>query len=77
MVACEVCGNVYDKPITVERDGTKHVFDCFACAIQLLAPRCTTCHTLIIGHGLEADGSFFCCAHCARGAGTHALTDRA
>lgn len=77
METCEVCGNSYDKPITVEQGGARHVFDCFACAIQKLAPRCATCGTFIIGHGMEAAGEFFCCAHCARDAGQHALQDRA
>jgi hypothetical protein len=76
METCEVCGNTYDKPIHVEKAGQQHVFDCFACAIQLLAPRCATCGTIMIGHGMEADGDFYCCAHCARGAGQHALADR-
>jgi hypothetical protein len=76
MATCEVCGNAYDKPITVERGGERHVFDCFACAIERLAPRCDACGTLIIGHGMEAVGRYYCCAHCARGAGEHALTDR-
>jgi hypothetical protein len=77
MTECEVCGNTYDKPITVEQGGASHVFDSFACAIQSMAPRCSTCGTLIIGHGMEADGAFFCCAHCARGAGQQELADRA
>jgi hypothetical protein len=77
MNACEVCGNIYDKPLTVEQHGESHVFDCFACAIQALAPRCATCDTFIIGHGMEASGAYYCCAHCARGAGKSELVDRA
>jgi hypothetical protein len=30
----------------------------------------------VIGHGLEASGRFFCCAHCAREAGITELADR-
>jgi hypothetical protein len=30
----------------------------------------------VIGHGVEADGRFFCCAHCARERGYTALNDR-
>jgi hypothetical protein len=30
----------------------------------------------MIGHGLEADGRFFCCAHCAREMGVVSLEDR-
>ena len=27
MASCEVCGNDYDKPLEVTRDGQTHVFD--------------------------------------------------
>jgi hypothetical protein len=30
----------------------------------------------IIGHGLEKDGMFFCCAHCAEEKGVKGLRDR-
>ena len=53
---CEVCGNQYDKAFEVIFDGTRHVFDCFACAIHALAPRCNTCGTTLIGHGMESSG---------------------
>ena len=43
MEQCEVCGNKYDKPITVTRDGKTHVFDSFECAIHMLAPTCEHC----------------------------------
>ena len=78
---CEVCGNRYDKSFQVtvpSADGLPHTFDCFECAIEALAPRCARCTTKIIGHGIEAGDSFFCCAHCAResGSGEH-VADRA
>jgi hypothetical protein len=31
----------------------------------------------VIGHGAEHDGTFYCCAHCARKAGVSGLDDRA
>jgi Rieske Fe-S protein len=74
---CEVCGNDYDKPIEIVRDGETHVFDSFECAIHALAPTCSHCGCRIIGHGVEADGRIFCCAHCAEEEGITALTDRA
>lgn len=77
MQACETCGNVYDKAFEVKIGGTSHVFDCFACAIHMLAPRCNHCKTPIIGHGMEARGQYFCCAACARQAGIDELSDRA
>lgn len=36
-----------------------------------------TCEVCGNGHGVEADGSFFCCAHCAQESGIGALRDRA
>lgn len=75
MARCETCGNDYPKSFTVKMNGTEHAFDSFECAVQKLAPRCATCETRIIGHGVEANGSVFCCAHCARKQGVEALCD--
>ena len=74
---CEVCGNRYDKAFEVVKDGRSHVFDAFECAIHALAPKCSHCGCRIIGHGLEAGSSMFCCAHCAREAGVTVLQDHA
>jgi hypothetical protein len=65
MARCEVCGNDYDKAFEVIMTGRQHVFDSFECAIQALAPACAHCGCKIIGHGVEANGSFYCCAFCA------------
>jgi hypothetical protein len=78
MARCDHCGNSYDKTIQVtSADGSSHTFDCFECAIHVLAPTCTHCGCRIIGHGVEADGEYFCCAHCARTAGVAAIVDHA
>jgi hypothetical protein len=77
MEKCEVCGNKYDKPIKVTRGGSTHTFDCFECAIHMLAPSCDHCGCRIIGHGVEADGTFYCCAHCAKKSGVKSVDDRA
>ena len=74
---CSVCGNVYDKAFDVHADGKRYVFDSFECAIHLLAPVCAHCACRIIGHGVEADGVIYCCAHCAEEEGEPRLTDRA
>lgn len=76
MPKCMVCGNDYDKSFEVILGGERYVFDCFECAIQLLAPRCTHCACAIIGHGAEAHGRFFCCAHCAEQENVPQMTDR-
>jgi len=77
MAKCEVCGNEYARPLKIELDGASHVFDSFECAIHALAPKCAHCGCMIIGHGLEADGTRFCCAHCARAKGEGRLRDHA
>jgi hypothetical protein len=77
MPTCDHCGNDYDKTFTVRQGDTQHTFDCFECAIHVLAPKCEHCDVRIIGHGLEADGRFFCCDHCAEESGVTALKDRA
>jgi len=63
MARCETCGNDYDKAFQVSMDGTIHTFDSFECAIHALAPTCENCGIRIVGHGLEKDGTFFCCEH--------------
>ncbi len=74
---CEVCGNQYDKAFEVRMGGKTHVFDSFECAIHALAPICAHCGCQIIGHGMEASGAFYCCAHCAEMSGVHEVQDRA
>jgi hypothetical protein len=77
MPTCDSCGNEYDKPLEITKDGESYTFDSFECAIHKLAPRCEHCGVTIVGHGLEAtDGRFFCCAHCAKHAGVENLADR-
>jgi len=76
MGTCARCGNRYDKCFDIVMNGTTTTFDSFECAIAELAPRCAECDVVIIGHGLEADGTFFCCDHCAEKAGVMRLRDR-
>jgi len=76
MPVCETCGNNYDKAFQVLVWGQAHTFDSFECAIQALAPTCKQCGTRIVGHGLEAGGEIYCCAHCAHNAGVKELADR-
>jgi len=76
MPRCDVCGNDYDKAFTVTTYDDSGTFDSFECAIHALAPTCAHCGCRIIGHGVEADGRIFCCAHCAEQEGVHELRDR-
>jgi hypothetical protein len=77
MARCDHCGNDYDKSFELTMGGRTHTFDSFECAIHVLAPRCAHCDCAIIGHGLESDAKFYCCAHCAKQAGVSGLRDRA
>ncbi len=76
MAQCEVCGNDYDKAIEITAAGATHTFDSFECAIHALAPSCEHCGVRVIGHGVEAEGRFFCCAHCAAHEGVETVSDR-
>ena len=76
MATCETCGNDYDMPIEITTAGQTHTFDSFECAIHKLAPRCEHCGVTVIGHGIQAEGQFFCCAHCASHAGHESVQDR-
>jgi hypothetical protein len=75
MRTCDHCGNSYHHTFEVLRDGSSYIFDSFECAIQVLAPTCAHCQCRVIGHGVEADRVVYCCAHCARQAGTDELRD--
>ncbi len=78
MARCETCGNDYDKAFTITAAGeaSGRTFDSFECAIEALAPRCAHCGCRVIGHGTEAEGTIYCCAHCAREQGHADVTDR-
>ena len=75
MARCEVCGNEYHLSFEVIAAGNRHVFDSFECAIHRLAPVCENCGVKIIGHGIEANGTFYCCANCARARGVGGAAD--
>jgi hypothetical protein len=78
MAVCEVCGNDYDKSFEVVAAGVRHTFDSFECAAHRMAPVCEQCECKVIGHGVEVEGHFYCCAHCAREADSTAkVADRA
>lgn len=77
MGTCDTCGNTYERTFELVLDGRHHVFDSFECAIQKVAPSCAHCGCRILGHGVEAGNTVYCCAHCARREGTTALQDHA
>ncbi|HEU4643412.1 MAG TPA: hypothetical protein VFS44_13230 [Gemmatimonadaceae bacterium] len=75
MAKCEVCGNDYYLAFQVVAAGATHTFDSFECAISALAPVCAHCKCKVIGHGIEANGTFYCCAHCAHAEGDTVSVD--
>jgi phage terminase large subunit GpA-like protein len=77
MASCEVCGNEYYLSFDVIMGTEQYTFDSFECAIQKLAPVCEHCGCKIIGHGIEADKRFYCCANCARQEGVTNVKDHA
>lgn len=76
MARCDVCGNDYDKSFEVSMRGKTYTFDSFECAIHKLAPTCAHCRCRIVGHGVEAGSSIYCCANCASQEGARDLRDR-
>jgi hypothetical protein len=76
MAKCDVCGNDYDKSFEVVRGSTRHTFDSFECAIHKMAPVCSHCGCKVIGHGIESQGQYYCCANCARLSGVEGAKDR-
>ncbi len=78
MARCDHCGNDYHRSFqVVTAGGETFAFDSFECAIHRLAPTCRHCKGRIIGHGVEAAETIYCCAHCARHDGVTALADHA
>jgi hypothetical protein len=76
MAQCDICGNEYDKAFQVIQFGKTHTFDSFECAIHALAPVCAHCGCRVMGHGVEAAGTYYCCAHCAKQSGVKGVDDR-
>ena len=76
MAQCETCGNDYDKAFKVVLGDVSYTFDSFECAVQALVPTCSHCGCKILGHGVEADGAMYCCAHCAGQQGVREVRDR-
>lgn len=77
MARCDVCGNDYDKSFEVSGPRGRGTFDSFECAVHKLAPGCAHCGFKVVGHGVEEGGRIYCCANCARQAGSKQVRDRA
>ncbi len=77
MAKCECCGNDYEDTFRIITKDRAYEFDCFECAIHVLAPTCEHCGCRVLGHGVQFDKTIFCCAYCASAAGVKGLTDHA
>jgi hypothetical protein len=69
--------NDWLKAFRITQGGKTVTFDSFECAIHAMAPRCAHCECRVMGHGVEAGGRIYCCAHCARDSGAQGISDRA
>ncbi len=77
MGKCHKCGNEYDRSFDVSIDGKTYTYDSFECAISEIAPKCGHCGCVVIGHGVQSDGTVYCCVNCAKMEGITELKDRA
>ncbi len=76
MPKCDVCGNDYDKSFQVILRDRTYTFDSLECAAHAIAPICAHCGCRILGHGIEAGASMYCCVHCASKMGVEGVADR-
>lgn len=68
MGTCTVCGNQSTRTFDIMYGGGILTFDSFQCAIHRLAPMCSHCDCLILGHIVESEAAIYCCALCAQSA---------
>ncbi|WP_199711072.1 Prokaryotic metallothionein [Tessaracoccus antarcticus] len=66
MAVCDTCGNDDQNAFSITRGSDTGTFDSFECAIHTMASRCETCGCRILGHGVERNGTLYCCAHCSQ-----------
>ena len=59
----------------LEAAGARHVFYSCACAIHILAPVCAHCGCKIMGHAIESNQTFSCCALGAHAQGATQVVD--
>ena len=78
MATCSTCGNDYDRSFHVQtHTGDEYDFDSIECAASKIAPQCEHCGCVVLGHGIQAGSTVFCCANCAREAGVEAKDNAA
>jgi predicted Zn-ribbon and HTH transcriptional regulator len=63
---CVNCGFNIEKDYILFINGTEYTFDSFECAVNFVAPRCSHCNSIIMGHGIKHAGEIFCCQTCSK-----------
>lgn len=62
---CMNCGVNIEKDYILFINGAEYTFDSFECAVNFVAPRCTNCNTIIMGHGIKSADNIYCSSSCA------------
>jgi hypothetical protein len=62
--ACELCGEVSERPFQITQEERVRVFDSFECAVAALAVLCHGCGALVMGKGLVLGSRPFCSRDC-------------
>ncbi|MGZ3789008.1 MAG: hypothetical protein ACXVLQ_10815 [Bacteriovorax sp.] len=62
---CVNCGFNIEKDYILFINGTEYTFDSFECAINFVAPRCASCHAIIMGRGVHVGGEIYCSPTCS------------
>jgi hypothetical protein len=62
---CVNCGVNIEKDYILFINGAEFTFDSFECAVNFVAPRCSCCNTIIMGHGVQTGGEIYCTPTCA------------
>lgn len=73
MGICSVCANESSRTFDVMYEGGILTFDSFQCAIHRLAPICSHCDCVILGHVVESEAAIYCCTQCAERAQEKAI----
>lgn len=76
MATCSTCGNDYEATFHVRtHQGEEFDFDSIECAAARIAPQCAHCGCTILGHGVQAGSTVYCCAHCAKHEDVEGVSD--
>ena len=67
MRSCRKCGQPAQVPVSIRTgDGPSYTFDCFDCAIEMVAPRCPECRRAYLGRPVTSGEHRFCSTACSQ-----------